>query len=176
MKKRLIITGNTYNMKDTLKDAGFRWNPADKSWYQDFSDEETLRDTIQVYKELGLTTSVKTINVSDPNERKYFVKESWIFNLEAMHDKLWCIENDIEEHRLQFPLTLAGKDIKTWDDFEDLRQECYNLESIAKSRKVTGKEYGRIRDIVSWRVQARYNACMASGMSDEEAGRCFEDI
>jgi len=176
MKYRLIISGNTYNMQDTLKGEGFRWNPDTKSWYKDFSDESDMQDSCQVYKDLGLATSVAVIKSSNPDERKYFVKESWIFNLEAMHDKLWCIENDIEEHRLQFPLTLAGKDIKDWDDFEDLRQECYNLESIAKSRKVTGKEYGRIRDIVSWRVQARYNACMASGMSEEEAGRCFEDM
>lgn len=30
-------------------------------------------------------------------KRKYWIKQTWIFNLESMHDKLWCIEDDLRE-------------------------------------------------------------------------------
>ena len=93
-----------------------------------------------------------------------------------MHDKLWTLENDIDEGRLQFPFTIANKEIKNWDDFESLRNECYDMEYIAKSRKVTSREYDRIRSIVAWRVETRYAVCMAAGMSESEAGKCFADM
>ena len=109
-------------------------------------------------------------------ERKYRVKESWIFNLESMHDKLYCLEYDIEDGKLAFPFEVAGKTINSLDDLEDLRHESDELEWAAKSRKVTGREYGRIRDIVAWRVNARYGACLQAGMAENEAGKCFEDM
>lgn len=108
--------------------------------------------------------------------RKYFVKGSWIFNLESMDDKLHCIKYDLEDGNLEFPLMLADTEIKDFDDLENLIQECENLQWIAKSRKVTGSEYGRIKQIVSWRVEQRYMACMASGMDERKAGQCFSDI
>jgi hypothetical protein len=42
-------------------------------------------------------------------QRKYRVKMSWIFNLESMQDRLWCIEYDIEEGKIQLPIEVAGK-------------------------------------------------------------------
>lgn len=108
--------------------------------------------------------------------RKYFVKGSWIFNLEAMHDKLFCILYDIQDHKITFPITIAGTVCKDEDDIEQLIEEASKLEWIAKSRKVTSKEYGRIKAMVEWRVNVRYNVCMAAGMSEQDAGRCFEDM
>ena len=108
--------------------------------------------------------------------KKYWVKESWIFNLESMHDKLWVLENDVEEGRLVFPFEVAGKTIESYDDLEDLKEEASTLEWKAKSGRVTGMEYGRIKAIVEWRVMARYNRCLASGMSEREAGKCFGDM
>ena len=86
--------------------------------------------------------------------RKYFVKGSWIFNLESMDDKLHCIKYDLD----------------------DLIDECETLQWAAKSRKVTGKEYGRIKEIVSWRVEQRYFRCIANGMKEKDAGACFSDL
>ena len=173
------LTGRTYSIKETLKENGFRWNPATKAWSKtyDDSDKEYCENLAKAWTGDGVYVTVST-KASKPasDERKYMVKENWIFNLESMHDKLWVIENDLQEGRLQFPFEVAGKQIKNYDDLEDLRQESYKLEWVAKSRKVTGKEYGRIRAIVCWRVVARYNACMAAGMSESEAGKCFEEI
>lgn len=108
--------------------------------------------------------------------KTYFVKSGWIFNLEAMHDKLWCILYDLQDGVLKYPIRLAGTECKDDGDVYALIEEAESLEWIAKSRKVTGKEYGRIKQMVTWRVEQRYLACMASGMKEADAGRCFEDL
>lgn len=108
--------------------------------------------------------------------RKYRIKMDWIFNLESMHDKLRVMEYDIEDGILNFPFEVAGNTIKDYDDLENLIEECDELEWIAKSRKVTSREYGRIKQIVEWRVGVRYVRCLAAGMSENEAGKCFADL
>lgn len=110
------------------------------------------------------------------DERKYFIKESWIFNLEAMHDKLWCLIYDIEDGKQPLPITICGKEINSEEDVMELLDEAERYESIAKSRKVTGKEFGRIKELVTWRVEQRYAACMANGMDERDAGECFDDL
>lgn len=172
---KLLVEGNTFEHKENLKKDKFRWDPAKSNWSKTSEDAELMKALAREYSEQGLQTTLTAFG-NDRNERKYFVKESWIFNLESMHDKLWVLENDIDEGRLQFPFTIANKEIKNWDDFESLRNECYEMEHIAKSRKVTSREYGRIRSIVAWRVETRYAVCMAAGMSESEAGKCFEDM
>ena len=109
-------------------------------------------------------------------ERKYRVKGSWIFNLESMQDKLWCIIYDTREGEIQFPVTICGKECKDESDIWELKDEASELEWIAKTRKVTSKEYGRIKKLVEWRVSVRYAVCMASGMSESDAGKCWEDM
>ena len=110
------------------------------------------------------------------DERKYFIKEPWIFNLESMHDKLYCIIYDIQDGNLKLPVSICGKEIHSEEDVMDLIDEPGKYENIAKSRKVTGKEYGRIKELVTWRVEQRYAACMASGMDEKDAGECFEEL
>ena len=107
--------------------------------------------------------------------RKYRIKQEWIFNLESMHDKLWCIEYDVDEGKLDFPFEVAGTTIKDYEDLSNLREECGELAYRAWD-KVTGKEYGRIKQIVEWRVMQRYVRCLKSGMSEKEAGKCFEGV
>ena len=109
-------------------------------------------------------------------ERKYFIKEGWIFNLEAMHDKLYCIGYDLDDGTIKGPIEILGYKIEDSDDLQPLIEECQRYESIAKSRKVTGKEYGRIKEIVNWRVMQRYSACIAGGMNESDAGQCFSDL
>ena len=109
-------------------------------------------------------------------ERKYRVKMDWIFNLESMQDRLWCIIYDMEEGKAQYPIEIAGTVCEDEDDIHSLMEECSDLEWTAKSGKVTGKEYGRIKQIVEWRVMARYLTCLANGMSEKDAGACFEDM
>lgn len=109
-------------------------------------------------------------------ERKYFVKSGWIFNLESMNDHVWCIIYDAQENKVQFPIEVAGKMMKDEEDLYALKDECNDLEWIAKSRKVTGREYGRIKEIVEYRVMARYTRCLNSGMSEARAGACFGDL
>ena len=108
--------------------------------------------------------------------RKYFIKEGWVFNLEAMHDKLYCIGIDIDEGKIQTPLDILGYKIEDSADLQPLIEECSDLEWTAKSRKVTSKEFGRIKDIVTWRVEQRYFTCLANGMEEKKAAGAFEDM
>ena len=109
-------------------------------------------------------------------ERKYRVKLAWIENLESMHDKLYCVWYDIQEGKLELPLTLTGKTIHDEDELFELIDECDQLAWIAKTRKVTGREYGRMKQVVEWRVYVRYSHCIEAGMDERTAGQCFADM
>ena len=74
--------------------------------------------------------------------RKYYVKGSWIFNLESMNDNLWCIVYAIRDGEIKLPVEIAGRKYSNEDEVLELKEECNNLEWIAKSRKVTGREKG----------------------------------
>ena len=108
--------------------------------------------------------------------RKYWVKQNWIFNLEAMDDILHCIIYDIQDGILNCPVEIAGTKCNDEDDVFSLIEEAHNLQWTAKCGKVTGKEYGRIKQMVEWRVMQRYLRCMSSGMSESDAGVCFSDL
>lgn len=174
---RLVISGKTYGFREALKKARLSWDPERKVWYNNYDDTEMqkVKEIALGCEENGLKATITTTQGS-PKVKKYPVKESWIFNLESMHDKLYVIEYDLEDKKLQFPLTIAGKEIKDFDDLYELRNEAEELEWIAKSGPVTGSQYGRIKEIVGWRVNQRYNTCLAAGMDERDAGRCFEDM
>ena len=108
--------------------------------------------------------------------KTYFVKGSWIFNLESMNDFMWCMIYDAEDGKLDFPVEVAGKVMQDIDDLFALKEECNELEWVAKSRKVTGKEYGRIKEIAEFRILQRYFRCINSGMDEQKAGACFQDM
>lgn len=177
---RMILRGKTFEIKEELKHDKFRWNPELKGWYKDFPDEDdkyvlNLSDAFEADGRIAVECK-KFTPKTEGQVKKYPVKESWIFNLESMHDKLYCLEYDVQEGKLQFPFTVAGKEIKDFDDLDALRDECDELEYKAKSGTVMGKDYGRIKEIVAWRVEARYVTCLANGMDEAKAGQCFEDM
>ena len=173
---KLTLTGNTYGIREALKGLGVRWTPAIKGWIGIFSDEEAEELSTRWHSEGVYATKVELPKTTGEVKR-YPVKESYIFNLESMHDKIWCLIYDVRENKIAMPFEVAGRKINDEEDLQMLLDEAELLASAAKSsRGVTGKEYGRIKEIVGWRVNARYNACMAAGMSEADAGRCFEDM
>ena len=172
MAYTLTLTGRTYGIKDTLKGLGFRWDSINKAWKALFDTKEQAEEIANRWIAEGVYG-----NIEQKVEKRYRIKESWIFNLESMHDKIFCLSYDIEEGKIILPFEVAGKTINDVSDLFDLLDEADALRDKAWSdRGVTGKEYGRISEIVAWRVNARYNACMASGMDEKEAGKCFEDM
>ena len=170
---RLQLTGNTYGIRNELKAMRFRWNPNSKTWVKIFDDAE--EDEVKKIADKWSGVSAKTDRI-EGKEKTYSVKGSWIFNLESMHDKLYCIIYDIEDGEMSLPLDICGDEITDISQIYKLIDEASDLEYIAKSRKVTSKEYGRIKQLIEWRVMQRYCSCMASGMSEREAGMCFEDM
>lgn len=167
---RLILTGNTFPHKDEIKAKGGKWNGAGKFWYVDANDGD-MAGLQNYFKAMGLHGATKAIQP----DKKYWVKESYKFNLEAMHDKLWCIIYDVRDGKLDCPFDILGKTINGESDLIELMDECSNL-ADQSWRPVDGKTYARIKEVVNWRVTQRYLACVNSGMSESDAGRCFEDI
>jgi hypothetical protein len=109
-------------------------------------------------------------------QRKYWVKRSWIFNLESMNDKLWCIVYDMRDGLITEPVEIAGHVLRDEDEVLEFKEMVNELEWTAKSGRVTGKEYGLIADIVNWRVLQRYLSCVNGGMTESRAGECFSDL
>lgn len=170
------LTGKTFGIKDELKAQGFKWNADKRVWYKVVEDDEdTAYALANAYEDKGVYGDVHAKARIDADERKYFVKESWLFNLESMHDKIWCLIYDVRENRIALPFEVAGKTINDEGDLSELMDEAAELQYKAHGR-VTGKEYGRIKEIVAWRVNARYGACLAAGMDEATAGRCYEDM
>ena len=110
------------------------------------------------------------------SDKKYRIKESWIFNLESMNDKLWNVIYDIRDGEIKLPIEICGKQINYENDVQRLIEEAETLEWAAKSGPVSSKEYGRIEKFVNWRVNQRYVWCLASGMEEKDAGRCFDEL
>lgn len=175
---RLTLAGNTFSIKGELKADGFKWNAVAKVWSKEYADseKERIERLANAWEDCGVYGTI-TSDVKPAKEKRYFVKEGWIFNLESMHDRLWCLQQDVRENKIALPFEVAGKTINSEDDLYDLQDEAETLEWKAKSAKgVTGKEYGRIKAIVEWRVLARYTACIANGMNETDAGLCFTDL
>lgn len=171
---KLTLTGNTYGIKEAIKALGFRWNPEAKAWSKTFEDKAEAEEIASRWTSEGVYGTLAEVKAEKP--KRYPVKESYIFNLESMHDKCFCLMYDIQEGKIQTPFTVAGKTINDESDLYDLIEEAGSLKDKAWRGGVTGKDYGRIKEIVAWRVNARYTNCLASGMSEAEAGRCFEDM
>ena len=171
---KVFVTGKTYDIRNTLKLQGFRCNATAKAWIMDFNDSE--KQDVDDLKNRWAGVEVRTKQVDgDAKEKRYPVKESWLFNLESMHDKIFCLSYDMREGKLTTPFVVANTTINDEDDLFTLLDEADNLRYKA-SRPVSGKDYGRIKELVTWRVEQRYARCMASGMSESDAGKCFEDI
>lgn len=113
-------------------------------------------------------------NILFEGEAKYYIKEGWVFNLEAMWDKLWLIAHEAKDE--DFPMVIGGYICRNAEEVMDVREWSEELHSWAFSRKVTGKAFAEIKKIVNWRVMVRYNTCVAAGMNENDAGRCFEDL
>ena len=107
---------------------------------------------------------------------KYYVKQDWIFNLESCHDKFFCLMEDMREGKFKGPLQIDSYKIEEPSQFYQLIDLVDELCWAAKCRKVSSREYGQIREFVHWRINVRYNTCLTAGMSEQEAGRCFEEI
>jgi len=107
------------------------------------------------------------------NERKYFCNSSMKFNLDSMYTHVKVIAFDMEDGKIN-SVNICG-DTWTVDTIYDLLEELSDLLDKAVFGKVTGKEYGRIKDISQERQMIRYMTCLASGMSERDAGYAFTD-
>lgn len=102
--------------------------------------------------------------------RKYYVKESYRFNLWSMHDHIWCCIYEVEDGNCN-EVELMGERMDL-DRLYQFKEEVEDLMAVANG-KVTGKEYGRIKAISDERNLIRYATCLSKGMSEEDASYAF---
>ena len=85
--------------------------------------------------------------------KHYPVSENMKFNLEACHDKLSLMMYEAEEKG-------------DWDAYEKLskaRDESDELSWKAGYGWLSGKEYGKAKEYVAWRIEKRIEANIAGG-------------
>jgi len=59
------VTGNTFNVKDFLKDAGFKWDAAQKLWIGDeVANENFLKGKNSVYYGRKVTNLLHKFNIN----------------------------------------------------------------------------------------------------------------
>ena len=104
-------------------------------------------------------------------ERKYWVKASYRTNLDSFITKCQCIWYDMVDGEYD-EIELLGKKYNAGNIY-GLIDECQVLLGIANCGKVTGREYGRIKQISEFREWQRYNTCIANGMSEDKASYAF---
>lgn len=72
---RLVLTGNTFSIKQELKAEGFRWNPNFRNWYKDFEAEDRAKALSTAYEANGIYGSIVEVN---PEAKKYIDKEAYM--------------------------------------------------------------------------------------------------
>lgn len=98
------------------------------------------------------------------NGVKYYpVSERILFGLESMIDK--C----------SFWLTCERENFTTeqLDEIDSLRDECYRLYGKARSGWLSGKDYGKAKEITVKREAIRYSVCINAGMDEKKASMAF---
>lgn len=88
---------------------------------------------------------------------KKVITERHLFGLESMRDKMCAklIDSDTSDPH--------------YAEYFNLRDECQELIDKLMSKRLTSAEYERVVEITLTREQMRFDACMAAGMSYEEA-------
>lgn len=95
------------------------------------------------------------------NGVKYYpVSERIQFGLESMYEKArYMIECEYTDGKLTS---------EERDKWEALAEECETL--MSNRGWLSGKDYGRAKQITTDREWMRYNRCIAAGMSERDAG------
>lgn len=90
------------------------------------------------------------------NGVKYYpVSESMMFNLESCHDKYSVMIYEAQDKG----------DIARVEELEKLRDESDELCGKASyGRYLSGKDYGRAKEFVAWRICMRDLACATAGV------------
>lgn len=103
--------------------------------------------------------------------RKYWVKMNMRFNLSSMIDLVWCCIYDIQDGKCN-SVDLMGEQMDE-DRLYEFKDELDKLLGASTCRKVTSREYGRIKAISEARNVLRYATCISKGMSESDAGYAF---
>lgn len=104
----------------------------------------------------------------------YYCNASMKFNLDSAITLVQNLRYDFESGEQKEPVFIFGRRVD-FVSVDDLLEELYDLHGKALFGKVTGKEYGRIKEIQGERQMIRYAKCLAAGMSENDAALAFTD-
>ena len=107
------------------------------------------------------------------NMKTYYCNNSMKFNLDSMITFVQNLRYDLYNGDIE-GAEICGKMINI-TNIDELLEELYDLHGKAVYGKVTGKEYGRIKEIQAERQLIRYAKCIDAGMSESDAGYAFTD-
>lgn len=85
--------------------------------------------------------------------KHYPVSEQMKFNLEACHDKLTLMMYDAEEKG----------DTKAYEELSKARDESDELSFKASYGWLSGKDYGKAKEYMVWRIEKRIEANIEGG-------------
>ena len=85
--------------------------------------------------------------------KHYPVSENMKFNVEACHDKLSLMMYEAEEKG----------DLVLYETLRDRREEADNLSFKASYGWLSGKEYGKAKELVAWRIEQRIQTNVMGG-------------
>ena len=94
--------------------------------------------------------------------KHYPVSERIEFGLESMYEHAhYMMECEYPDGKI------TGEEYDFWSD---TAEEC---ERLMHRGWLSGKDYGRAKEITTKREWIRYNRCLAAGMSERDAGRAL---
>lgn len=105
------------------------------------------------------------------NERKYWVKSAYRTNLDSMHTSVMNYIYDMMGGEGPETITILGEEMD-FNRLYEFKEELETLIDLAWG-KVTGKEYGRIKEISDERNMWRYMRNIAAGKSEDVAAYSF---
>lgn len=104
-------------------------------------------------------------------ERKYLVKAGMRTNLDSMYTSLSLKEYEMLDGEYD-TVEILGEDLDI-NGVVDLKEEVLDLLNKANFGRVTGREYGRIKEISEERDRWRYETNVLAGCPEEYLGYSF---
>ena len=117
---------------------------------------------------------------TNTKKKTYFATSGMRTNLDSLNTKLYLVEcgmrgdNDCSSY-VNEDKSFDFLDVHYTDEYDIylLREEVQNLLWKGQMGTLSGKEYGRAKELSDARDMMRYATCLANGMSEQEASLAF---
>ncbi len=149
---------NAFPIKDDLKQRGYRWNPADKSWFSKPTDVETELNRLKNNPKVPLPVKVATAKVESKSEITNLPQSLSVSDLrnridqlirEGIRGNIWVrgvIASDVKNYKWAAYLDLKDED-ESRDIFFRMEIKKEYLETINRKLLDSGVSQGLEKDL-----------------------------